>query len=59
MFDTTKCGYIETAKISTILNTMGQVFDEAELQTLIDENDAEGNIKMNKVTGFKNNMIKF
>lgn len=41
MFDTTKCGYIETIKISTILNTMGQLFDEGELQALIDENDPE------------------
>lgn len=41
MFDTTKCGYIETIKISTILNTMGQLFDEGELQALIDENDPD------------------
>lgn len=42
MFDTTKSGFIETIKISTILNTMGQLFDEAELQALIDEEDPEG-----------------
>jgi Ca2+-binding EF-hand superfamily protein len=42
MFDTTKCGFIETLKISTILNTMGQLFEEAELQTLIEETDPEG-----------------
>lgn len=41
MFDQTKSGYIETIKISTILNTMGQLFDDAELQRLIDENDAD------------------
>jgi Ca2+-binding EF-hand superfamily protein len=41
MFDTTKSGFIETIKISTILNTMGQLFDEAELQALIDEEDPE------------------
>lgn len=39
MFDTTKCGFIETIKITTILNTMGQMFDEAELQSMIDEED--------------------
>lgn len=41
MFDTTKCGFIETVKISTILNTMGQLFDDAELQAMIDESDPE------------------
>lgn len=47
MFDTTKSGYIETIKISTLLNTMGQLFDEAELQALIDENDPEATGKVN------------
>lgn len=41
MFDTTKCGYIDVLKISTILNTMGQLFDDAELQALISQNDPE------------------
>lgn len=45
MFDTTKSGFIETIKISTILNTMGQLFDEAELQALITEEDPEGSEK--------------
>lgn len=42
MFDTTKTGFIETIKISTILNTMGQLFDDNELQGLIAENDPDG-----------------
>lgn len=42
MFDTSKSGFIETLKISTILNTMGQLFDDGELQALIDETDPEG-----------------
>lgn len=42
MFDTAKTGYIETIKIKTILNTMGQLFDENELQALIEENDPDG-----------------
>lgn len=42
MFDTTKSGYIETLKISTILNTMGQIFDDGELNALIEETDPEG-----------------
>lgn len=41
MFDTTKCGFIETSKIATILNTMGQLFDDNELQALIVENDVD------------------
>jgi calmodulin len=47
MFDTTKCGFIETIKIATILNTMGQLFDEAELQALIDSQDPESTNKVN------------
>lgn len=41
MFDTTKSGFIETTKIATILNTMGQLFDDSELQAMIDENDPD------------------
>lgn len=58
MFDTTKTGYIDVLKISTILNnscpmvlkistilnTMGQLFDDSELQALISEEDPEGEI---------------
>ncbi|CAG4951796.1 unnamed protein product [Colias eurytheme] len=47
MFDTSKTGYIEVLKISTILNTMGQLFDDAELQALIDENDPDATGKIN------------
>uniref|UniRef100_A0A8D8ZLW6 Troponin C n=2 Tax=Cacopsylla melanoneura TaxID=428564 RepID=A0A8D8ZLW6_9HEMI len=47
MFDTAKTGFIDTMKISTILNTMGQLFDDAELQALIDENDPEATGKVN------------
>ncbi|XP_026827917.1 calcium-dependent protein kinase 27 isoform X2 [Ooceraea biroi] len=47
MFDTTKSGFIETMKISTILNTMGQLFDDGELNTLIEEHDPEGAGKVN------------
>lgn len=41
MFDTTKSGFIETHKIATILNTMGQLFDENELQALVEEEDPD------------------
>ncbi|XP_075230489.1 troponin C at 25D [Lycorma delicatula] len=47
MFDTTKCGFIETLKISTILNTMGQLFDDGELNALIEENDPDGTGRVN------------
>ncbi|XP_023936980.1 troponin C [Bicyclus anynana] len=47
MFDTTKSGYIDVLKISTILNTMGQLFDDSELQALIDQNDPENSGKIN------------
>ncbi|KAJ8968082.1 hypothetical protein NQ317_016086 [Molorchus minor] len=41
MFDTTKSGFIENIKIATILNTMGQLFDETELNNLITKNDPD------------------
>ncbi|XP_018319042.1 troponin C-like [Agrilus planipennis] len=41
MFDPSNTGSIETAKISTILNSMGQVFDHKELSEMIKENDPE------------------
>jgi calmodulin len=41
MFDTSKSGFIETQKISTILNTMGQLFDDTELNKLITQNDPD------------------
>ncbi|XP_076258223.1 troponin C-like isoform X2 [Rhynchophorus ferrugineus] len=47
MFDTTKSGYIETVKIATILNTMGQLFDEKELNNLIRKNDPENTGRVN------------
>jgi len=47
MFDQGKTGFIESAKIATILNTIGHTFDDEELQALIDENDPEGTGKLN------------
>jgi calmodulin len=37
MCDTTKSGFIETSKIASILNTIGQVFDDEDLQELIEQ----------------------
>jgi len=42
MFDQGKTGFVESLKISTILNTIGHSFDEDELQALIEENDPDG-----------------
>ncbi|XP_059470603.1 troponin C [Neocloeon triangulifer] len=47
MFDTTKSGTIDTLKISTILNTLGQAYDDNELNALVEENDPEGSGKVN------------
>lgn len=47
MFDTTKSGFIDTIKISTILNTMGQLFDDAELNSIIEEHDPDHVGKVN------------
>lgn len=47
MFDTTKSGFIETIKIATILATMGQLFDEEELNSLIRKNDPDTTGKVN------------
>ncbi|KAJ8679506.1 hypothetical protein QAD02_015293 [Eretmocerus hayati] len=47
MFDTTKSGFIDTLKISTILNTMGQLFDDAELNAIIAEVDTDNSGKVN------------
>lgn len=45
MFDYQKVGEIETDKIRTILITLGNPYDEAELERLIRQEDTEGNIK--------------
>ena len=47
MFDSQKTGKIETEKIRTILNTLGQSYDDDELQELIEKNDPEGKIYRN------------
>lgn len=50
MFDKEKTGFIETLKISTILNTMGQLFDDNELKTLIEQNDPSGEFWRKKIS---------
>lgn len=42
MFDREKRGCIHTNMVSTILRTLGQSFEEKELQALIKEIDADG-----------------
>lgn len=45
MFDRDKTGSIATNMMSTILRTLGQTFEEDDLQLLIDEVDADGSGK--------------
>ncbi|XP_054266906.1 troponin C-like [Macrosteles quadrilineatus] len=45
--DVNKSGFIETIKISGILTTIGQVFDESELEEVIEEVDPELTGKVN------------
>nr|QGQ62246.1 Troponin C [Demodex brevis] len=42
MFDRQKKGYIACNMVSTILRTLGQTFEESDLQQLIVEIDADG-----------------
>ena len=44
MFDREKRGCIHTNMVSTILRTLGQSFEEKELQALIKEIDADGKL---------------
>lgn len=46
MFDSGKTGKIDTEKIRTILNTLGQSYDDDELQALIEQHDPEGTGKL-------------
>lgn len=46
MFDRDKTGSIATSMMSTILRTLGQTFEESDLQLLIDEVDADGTYNM-------------
>ncbi|XP_018564878.1 troponin C-like [Anoplophora glabripennis] len=58
MFDTKKTGYIETLKIATILNSMGQLFDETELNNQISKNDPDRTGQVN-FDGFADIAIHF
>lgn len=42
MFDRDKTGSIATNMMSTILRTLGQTFEESDLEILISEIDADG-----------------
>lgn len=46
MFDREKRGCIHTNMVSTILRTLGQSFEEKELQALIKEIDADGKFRV-------------
>lgn len=42
MFDSGKKGSIEKEKVRTILNTLGQSYDDSELEGLLANEDPEG-----------------
>lgn len=44
MFDRDKTGSIATNMMSTILRTLGQTFEESDLEILISEIDADGKL---------------
>ncbi len=44
MFDQTKSGLIETGKLLTIFNTLGQAVDSDELDKAIAEQDTESQL---------------
>lgn len=48
MFDSGKKGSIEKEKVRTILNTLGQSYDDTELETLLKGEDPQGN-KTNEI----------
>lgn len=47
MYDTAKSGFIDNAKIAVFLNTMGQLFDDGELNDWIARNDPDNIGKLN------------
>ena len=50
MFDRDKTGSIATNMMSTILRTLGQTFEESDLEILISEIDADGMVNRYKLT---------
>lgn len=44
--DVNKTGFIDTNRLAVILSTFGQVFDEDELNELIEEVDVEGEFRV-------------
>lgn len=42
MFDSSKKGRIEKEKVRTILNTLGQSYDDQQLENLLKDEDPEG-----------------
>lgn len=59
MFDRDKKGYIHTNMVSTILRTLGQTFEENDLQQLIIEIDADGKCLKENIKQLKIGQILF
>jgi Ca2+-binding EF-hand superfamily protein len=51
MFDGSKSGKIELAKVRLILNTLGYTYDDSELDGLLSAEDTEGMFRVKKRSG--------
>lgn len=51
MFDGSKSGKIELAKVRLILNTLGYTYDDSELDGLLSAEDTEGKFQAKKGSG--------
>lgn len=56
--DTTKSGFVETNRLAGILATIGQVFDEEELDDIIEGVDVEGKQHNNLESSLYYNVYK-
>ena len=56
MFDSGKKGSIEKEKVRTILTTLGQTYDDKQLDTLLDGEDPEGRCRLQRNLFWKTNV---
>ncbi|XP_043238571.1 troponin C, isoallergen Bla g 6.0101-like isoform X2 [Amphibalanus amphitrite] len=58
MFDQKKTGSIEVNKVAAILNTMGQQFDDDELQQLCTEKAKDGKLDFDSFVSIASNFLE-
>lgn len=46
MFDSTKSGKIDKEKVRSILMTVGHIFDDQELEILLEKEDVDGKLSL-------------